>query len=500
MRRIAYGAAVFVSSACGLIVEIVAGRLLAPYVGMSLYTWTAIVAVVLAGLSAGRWIGGRLAGPGVDAARGARRVAAALALAAASSLASLVLLRLLAGLLLPSGLGPLPVIVLLAAALFLLPSLFVGIVAPILTKLAVDAEAAHPGRVIGRMYALGTLGSIAGTLAAGYVFISWIGSTGTVVAVAAAYAVLALAFAAADPLRLLLVVFLAVGGAALKWWGDGVRAFGSPCTAESAYFCIRIEDISGHSGRPGAKMVLDHLVHSISDRDNPAVLYSPYIQLVDAMAALRSTAVGARRAFFIGGGGYTLPRAWAAADPNADLLVAEVDPAVTAAAREHMWLDADAPGLTIVHGDARAVLQGLPRVQSFDVVFGDAFRDISIPAHLVTAGVSPRGGGAPSGRRLLCGQRHRRRQRAAIPDEPGENAETRLCGGRGVAGKRRLRRLRPHRLHGPHRRRGDAGGHPGGEPLAGADVEPLGRRPTWSGAWRVPTSPSSPTTSPPSTG
>ncbi|MCB2099553.1 MAG: fused MFS/spermidine synthase, partial [Rhodobacterales bacterium] len=70
MRQWAYGAALFLSSAGGLTVEIVAGRMIAPYVGMSLYTWTAIIAVVLAGLSVGHWIGGRLAGPHVDARRG----------------------------------------------------------------------------------------------------------------------------------------------------------------------------------------------------------------------------------------------------------------------------------------------------------------------------------------------------------------------------------------------------------------------------------------------
>lgn len=48
---------VFVASACGLIIEIVAGRLLAPSVGVSLYTWTAIIGVVLAGISAGSfWV------------------------------------------------------------------------------------------------------------------------------------------------------------------------------------------------------------------------------------------------------------------------------------------------------------------------------------------------------------------------------------------------------------------------------------------------------------
>ena len=51
-------------SAGALILEIVAGRMLAPYVGMSVYTWTAVIAVVLAGLSAGA-LGGKLTGAGL---------------------------------------------------------------------------------------------------------------------------------------------------------------------------------------------------------------------------------------------------------------------------------------------------------------------------------------------------------------------------------------------------------------------------------------------------
>ncbi|MDH5748686.1 MAG: fused MFS/spermidine synthase [Rhodospirillales bacterium] len=389
MRQIAYGLALFLSSACGLIIEIVAGRLLAPYVGMSLYTWTAIIAVVLSGLSAGHWIGGRLAAADVDAAKGGRRIAFALALAAVSSLGSLVLLRTLSGFLLTVGLTPIPAIVLLTTSLFLLPSLFVGIVSPILTKLAVDARPGQHGHVIGRMYALGTLGSIAGTLAAGYLFISWIGSTGTVITVALVYSLLALAFAIADPLRLLVLLLLAGGGGTFVLWGNTLKAFQSPCTVESDYFCIRIADFSADSGRESNLMVLDHLVHSINDRRDPGYLYSPYIQFVDEVVKLRfqdtwDSGKSAPAAFFIGGGGYSLPRAWAADYPKSKLTVAEIDPAVTAQARKSLWLDDQHPALTIFHRDARAVLQSLPRMPQFDVIFGDAFHDISIPSHLVT--------------------------------------------------------------------------------------------------------------------
>jgi predicted membrane-bound spermidine synthase len=386
-RQIAYGIALFISSACGLIIEIVAGRLIAPYVGMSLYTWTAIIAVVLAGLSAGHWIGGLLAAPHVDTVKGGRRVAIALALSAVSSLASLVLLRIVSSHLLTSGFSPIPSIVLLSTALFLLPSLFVGIVSPILTKLAVDADPDRHGPVIGRMYALGTLGSIAGTLSAGYLFISWIGSTGTIIAVAAMYAILGLAFALSDSLRALFLVLLVACGASLGWWGQKVQAFTTPCNIESDYFCIRLADYSDQTGRPSALMALDHLVHSINDRDDPGLLYSPYIHAVDEIAKVRfkdKPKTFSPRAFFIGGGGYSLPRAWAHDYQNAELIVAEIDPQVTRAAAQNMWLDTQAPGLSIHHRDARALLQSFPEDQTFDLIFGDAFHDISIPPHLVT--------------------------------------------------------------------------------------------------------------------
>src|SRR6202022_2829240 len=59
-RPVAY-LVVFVSSCCTLILELVAGRILAPFIGVSLYTWTSIIGVVLAGISLGNYVGGRIA-------------------------------------------------------------------------------------------------------------------------------------------------------------------------------------------------------------------------------------------------------------------------------------------------------------------------------------------------------------------------------------------------------------------------------------------------------
>ncbi len=283
--------------------------------------------------------------------------------------------------LLGAGISPILAIVLLAAILFLLPSLFIGIVSPILTKLAVD-EALEPGRAIGRMYALGALGSIAGTLAAGYVFIAWIGSTGTVLTVAVVYALMALVFAGIGRSLANTAALLAILASGFGFAGTRLDAFAAPCTVESDYYCIRIADFSRQSGRPSAVMVLDHLGHGINDRDDPTRLYSGYLQLTEELARRR---FGPDRldALLVGGGALTLPRAWLDARPASHIVVAEIDPAVTSTAIERMWVKPD-PRLDIRHGDARVVVQALPQAALFDVVLGDVFHDISMPAHLVT--------------------------------------------------------------------------------------------------------------------
>ena len=59
MPALAAAALVFLSSAAVLVLEILAARLLAPYVGDTLETYTAIIGTILAGIAVGSWYGGR---------------------------------------------------------------------------------------------------------------------------------------------------------------------------------------------------------------------------------------------------------------------------------------------------------------------------------------------------------------------------------------------------------------------------------------------------------
>ena len=343
-----------------------------------------MIAVVLTGFSLGHWVGGRLAE--VEHRSGCWRLCWILLLAAISTGACLPLIRLVSPLVV-GELHPITTIVLLTSALFLLPSLFVGAVSPILTKLAVDALPQAPGRVIGQMFATGAVGSIAGTLTAGYLMISWIGSIGSVLTVAAAYLITALVFGwAARPAvarAVAATALAAVAGLAVALLGIRVQAYTSPCLVESDYYCIQVVDFSFETGRPSAVMVLDHLGHGINDREDPTRLHSSYLVLTDHLLSRRLGPPHDFAAFFIGGGANTLPRAWAATYPEARLVVSEVDPSVTRVARDAMWFE---PGgnVTIDHRDARVALRAPPDKGSYDVIVGDAFHDISVPQHLTT--------------------------------------------------------------------------------------------------------------------
>ena len=359
-------------SAASLVVEIVAGRMLAPHVGMSLYTWTSVIAVVLAGFSAGHWWGGRLADRGIPtalAATGWILLAGALSTALATTL-----LAWLAGPVLAATGHPVWGIVALTVLVFFLPSLFAGVPAPVLAHVAVTTGT-RPGRALGALFAAGAVGAIAGTLLAGFLFISWLGSSLTLALVTLAYAVAGTVLIRTAGRTA--IAALALAALALALAGLAAAAPG-PCDRESRYFCIRSVDISADRSRPVRMMVIDHLAHGISARDAPLVMFTDHAAMLDALARLRAPRPGFT-SFFIGGGNYAIPRALALRGAG-KVTVAEIDPEVTEIAVREFWFDA--AGTEVIHEDARRALAASGA--RYDIIIGDAFTDIAVPQHLVT--------------------------------------------------------------------------------------------------------------------
>ncbi|MCH8008749.1 MAG: fused MFS/spermidine synthase [Chloroflexi bacterium] len=366
---------VFVASACVLIIEIVAGRILAPTIGVSLYTWTSIIGIVLAGISVGNYLGGRMAD------RYPSQTTLGLILLAAS-ISSLTVLYLIGAASDASEGLPLQWrIMFLTAALFFLPSLILGMVTPVVIKLRLK-DLDNAGNVVGKIYALSTVGSIFGTFITGFVLIQWIGSRETILLVALVLFVMALSLgnlwrakAASVPL---VAVFVALGS-----FSFSSGTLDSNCTLESNYYCIRVTDAEVEGGQFVKVLHLDNLLHSLVSLENPSLLVYSYQEIFAELATYVAQQNPSPRVLFIGGGGYTMPRHLEAIYPQSTLEVIEIDPKVTRVAFEYLGLRPDTEIVTY-NEDARMAVPKLPRSQ-YDLVIGDVFNsDVSVPFHLTT--------------------------------------------------------------------------------------------------------------------
>ena len=175
---------VIVAGMASLAVEMAASRLLAPFFGTSLYSWAILIGLILAYLTLGYWLGGKLAD-----SRPTRRPFFALNAVAALTVALTAVLAspLLGGALATTERLPLGLFwgtVAGCLGLFALPTILLGCVSPYAIRLSV-AGVAGSGNTAGTVFALTTIGSLIGTFGAVFLLIPNVGTRATLYVFAA---------------------------------------------------------------------------------------------------------------------------------------------------------------------------------------------------------------------------------------------------------------------------------------------------------------------------
>lgn len=163
----------FVVFICGAIVmsfEILGSRVLAPNFGSSVFVWGSLISVFLAGLSAGYYLGGRLA----DINPSSRRLSLILIIPGLLLLTFPLYSVPISDWIFMKDLGVRTSPLMASAVLFLVPSVFLGIVSPYTAKLMICSMHTS-GKTIGTLYALSTFGSIIGTLTTSFYLITLAG-------------------------------------------------------------------------------------------------------------------------------------------------------------------------------------------------------------------------------------------------------------------------------------------------------------------------------------
>jgi spermidine synthase len=360
-----------------LIIEITATRMLAPFFGNSIFTVSSVIGIVLAALGLGYYLGGSLA----DRRPSAVWFFFLIVIAGVSVL----LLQFLNTVLLPGIAYKLSLIhgpLIVSLLMFFLPALFLAMLSPFAITLLHAREARRGvGNASGLVFFWSTLGSIAGSLATGFLLIPHWGIGSIIVGTGSGLVLLGGAgLLATRRLPKILPVGVALlglmSGMALRHVGTA-EGQGVVYAADGLYERIVIRDIRLR-GRT-ARILLQDLGISgglYLDDGSMAFDYTQYFDLYRLFTPELKTALA------IGGGAYTVPLSILRHSPRAIVDVAEIDPSLHALALRYFGLPDDARLRNHVI-DGRRFLHDT--AERYDLVFSDAYRSfISVPPQFAT--------------------------------------------------------------------------------------------------------------------
>lgn len=356
-------ATAFCTGASVMIVEILGTRVIGPVFGVSLFVWSALLAVTLGALATGYLCGGVLA----DRRPTVRTLNAAVTVSGiALALAPVVRRPVLAATL---GFGP-RMGPLVSALLLFGPALAaLGTVGPIAARLT-NADVGFTGRKVGLIFAVSTAGSLCGTFLVGYWLIPSFET---------------------DHILIGLSGLLTFGGA-VPWMLRGKRIAGTAmcmpllaCLAPSGHLPAGYELVDQAQSMYGKVQVIDDTTkkvrflrvdHSVIGADlipEYDTAFS-FVYLLELVRVLRPSAASMLQ---LGLGTGSLPRSFNDTTLKTD--VVELDPAVVSLARKHFKFQ---PSGTVFEEDARTFINRSQR--KYDLIVHDTFTGGSTPEHLLS--------------------------------------------------------------------------------------------------------------------
>ncbi len=363
---------VFLCGAVVMVFELTGSRILAPYLGNSIYVWSSLIGVILGSLSLGYWYGGRLADKKADYKTFSTIIFISALFLLLMNLLKDPFLNFVVKVSDKNSFNLRWTSLIVVFLLFSVPSILLGMVSPYAVKLKLK-DLKTTGRAVGNLYAISTLGSIFGTFLAGFVFIPLLGSTKIlylmviVLIVSSALAHIK-RFMYAKLILLLFAIFI-LNKKIEKPYLD----------VDTAYHRVWIErGIDKRYNKELLIMRTGYLDSSMMylDSDKLAADYTKYFKLIKHFNP------DFKKSLMIGGAAYSFPKYYIKNYPDANLDVVEIDPGLTKLAKKYFRLKPN-ERLNIIHEDGRIYLN--ENKKKYDAIMVDVFKSYySVPFHLTT--------------------------------------------------------------------------------------------------------------------
>jgi len=371
---------VFFTGLVVLAVEVLAVRILAPYFGNTIFSFSSVISVILAALSAGYWYGGRMADKRPESSVFYRLVFASGLSVLAVHIASAFLLPVFAAFL-PLTYGPL----IAAFVLFFFPAFVFGLLSPFVIKLRSVQLVGHGiGTISGEVFFWSTCGSIAGSLLSGFYLVPIVGVQAAMLLLGASTACIGLV-----GMRLhggiigppLIVLFSAATASSLVASAHLSGMYAADANVlfaeDGRYERIVVLD-TVWNGVPGRILQLDRSYSSGTSYPGG----EPLFEYMRYYALYKHTSAKLSRALVLGAGTGSIATALAREYPGAIIDIVDIEPRLFSLAHTY-FLMPENERIRTHEADGRLYLRSSK--DTYDLIFADMYSSLySVPWHVST--------------------------------------------------------------------------------------------------------------------
>lgn len=366
----------FIAGATGMIIELVASRILSPYLGNSNLIWTCIIGMMLAFMSLGYFIGGKISDKHPK-----RNLLSLFLLNSATFISLIPMIEIYAIEPISKINFSLPLLAIICSTItFGIPSMFLATASPFAVKLK-DKDLEEIGGVSGRMSALSTIGSIVGTFLAGFVLIPKLGVKNIILLVVIVLVILSyliyedkdIKYTLKTIATLVILVSLVLVGKKmfLQKHEDMIL------DTDSEYSRIWIKKFTNNSGKEYNTLEVDMGYESIASGEKN--LTADYLKYYDLFNYYQENT---EKVLMIGGAAYTYPSYFLEQYKDKKIDVVEIDSKMTELAEKYFDLNTQNKNLNIYHEDGRRYINTTQN--KYDCILIDAFKGLNVPFQLTT--------------------------------------------------------------------------------------------------------------------
>lgn len=367
---------VFLSGAIGMGLELIAARVLSPYVGSSNVVWTSIIGIILASMSLGYWIGGKKADKNANIDILSKIILTSALFTSAIPLLETAIVKQLAGVV-----GNLIIAAILCAIIvFSIPSFLLAMVSPFAVKIK-SKEDDEIGTLSGRISSLSTIGSIVGTFLMGFVLIPNIGVSNINIGVTLTLVIMSIiSREKKDKKYICSTIILVCIMMVIMLLGKWIFKLSNPnilLDTDSQYSRIWVKEIQTEQGTYKTLQVDTGLESYINTETGE--MGAKYLRFYDLFEYFNKDA---KSTLLIGGAAYTYPIHYLQKYTDKTIDVIEIDDKMTQIAVEQFGLNINDKRLKVYNQDGRSYLNYSQN--KYDTILIDAFKGLNAPFELTT--------------------------------------------------------------------------------------------------------------------